>query len=159
MSKIVNTTRGLVRPTRDPDSGAESADVPVTDANLSHVQGRLQQRPLGPVAPRRDVEDRSGDAPQYDDTSTPLADTIGLTADIPIGHITRIAVKSPVSSMTVTQLMGALELHGRRTSISHDGALAVLARLKMLLDHITERRSWSGVPRVRRRVQRKRRDA
>jgi hypothetical protein len=159
MSKIINTTRGLVRPTRDPDNTPETADVPITEAGLAPLQGRLQQRPLGPVGPRRDVQDRYDDSPKQDDGPAPLPGPRGLAADMPVGQIARVTAKSPVSSMAMTQLIGALEQHGRRTNVSHDEALSVLARLKGLLDQVTERRSWPRVPRVRRRVQRKRRDA
>jgi hypothetical protein len=162
MSKIINTTRGLVRPTRQPDTGPETADLPVTEAGLPPLQGR-QARPLGPVQPRRDADQRIENKEQSTDTpsveDTPLPEPRGLAADMPIAQIARISAKSPVSSMAVSQLIGALEQHGRRANVSHGAALDVLARLKGLLDQVTERRSWPRVPRVRRRLQRKRRDA
>jgi hypothetical protein len=162
MSKIINTTRGLVRPTREPDTGPDNAERPVTEAGLAPVQGR-QARPLGPVHPRREIDKRLDDAAQQSDAApiedVPLPEPRGLAADMPIAQIARISAKSPVSSMAVNQLIGALEQHGRRANVSHDAALDVLARLKGLLDHVTERRSWPRVPRVRRRLQRKRRDA
>lgn len=159
MSKIINTTRGLVRPTRDPDNTPDAPELPVTEAGLAPVQGRLQQRPLGPVAPRREVEQRDSEAPPPDDTPAPLPGPRGFATDMPIGQIARVSSKPPVSGPAVSHLISALERHGLRTNVSHSDALAVLARLKNLLDHVTERRSWPRVPRVRRRLQRKRRDA
>lgn len=173
MSKIINTTRGLVRPTRQDDIGTDTPEMPVTEAALAPIQGR-QPRPLGPVQPRRDLEQQVDDTGAQPDAKTsdaapsdgtaieeiaPLPGPRGLAADIPVAQIARISAKVPVSSLAVAQLIGALEQHGRRANVSHGAALDVLARLKGLLDQVTERRSWPRVPRVRRRLQRKRRDA
>jgi hypothetical protein len=163
MSKIINTTRGLVRPTRQSDTGPDAPEMPVTEAGLAPVQGR-QPRPLGPVQPRRDTDERveGGSAQhetvQQEEASPPLPIPRGLATDMSIAQVARISAKSPTSSMAVAQLIGALEQHARSAKVSHHAALDVLARLKGLLDHVTERRSWPRIPRVRRRLQRKRRD-
>jgi hypothetical protein len=157
MSKIINTTRGLVRPTRQPDDPADARDLAVTDAAMVPIQGR-EARALVPVARKQDQDEQGVGGEVDGDTLAPLPAPRGLASDLVIARGAPVSAKSPVSSFAVAQLIGALEQHGRRASISHDAALGVLKRLQMLVDQVTERRSWPRVPRVRRRVQRRRRE-
>jgi hypothetical protein len=158
MSKIINTTRGLVRPTRQPDDPADARDLVVPETTLTPIQGRTA-RPLAPVSPKSDQSEQDAGEGFDGDVLIPLPAPRGLASDLVIARSAAVSAKSPVSSLAVAQLIGALEHHGRQASISHEAALGVLKRLQALVEQVTERRSWPRVPRVRRRVQRRRREA
>jgi hypothetical protein len=155
VNRIINN-RGLIRPSRTGDAAAVTPDPAVTDTTLPSVQGGIA-RPLPPVA-RRDVFD---DVPQRETgeaASQSISETGPASTELPLVGVVGIGSKSPVSSVAVAQLIGALERHQQLSGIVHAEALLVLQRLKARIDHVTERRSWPKVPRVRRRLQRKRRE-
>jgi hypothetical protein len=157
MSKIINTTRGLVRPTRQPDDPVDARDLAVAETALAPIKGR-EARALVPITSKSSTDERREGGGFDNETLAPLPAPRGLASDLVVARNAPVTAKSPVSSFAVGQLIGALEQHGQRASVSHEAALGVLKRLQALVEQVTERRSWPRVPRVRRRVQRRRRE-
>jgi hypothetical protein len=160
MARIV-TTRPSTRAPRVSDGEREPLDPHVGDASLPGIDAR--SRPLPPVGRQgRDLGGELGETARddvHDDQLQELAGARSVFADIAVGGISSLGATSPVSAAAIARLVGALEEHGRRNAVAHARAIGVLQRLKGLIEHVTERRTWPKVTRVRRRLPRKRRES